>query len=71
MTCATTVTAVSAVVDSLTQVCNEMITPISAEGTDSDALEAAAKRLSAISNQLSGISARFRLRQEQFKRNKV
>lgn len=71
LSCASTVTAISGVVEALTQTCNESITPlvVNADTTFKPAdLDPAVQRLTALSEQLAGIAARFKDRQAQIVR---
>ena len=70
ITCASTVTALSAVVDSITTLCNESITPMYTDDKfdpQVNTLDAVARQLTAVASELSGISARFQSRQEHLK----
>ena len=70
VTCASTVVALSAVVDSITKLCNESITPLYTDSSfepKNDTLDGVSRQLTAIADELSGISARFQARQQHIK----
>ena len=70
ITCASTVTALSAIVDSITALCNETITPMYTNATfepQNDTLDGISRQLSAVADELSGISARFQARKNHIK----
>lgn len=74
LTCATTITAVAAVIDSLTSLCNDTVTPKMTAISSSQAvtdetcedMDAISRRLTQIAEQMSGIAARFKARNQQF-----
>ena len=72
ITCSSTVTALSAIVDSITALCNDGITPLYTDSNFSPtatSLDAIARQLASVSDELSSISARFKARQQQLNCN--